>query len=130
MTLSIHKKGQGNIARLTGGTIAAAFCFFAGKEIHVFLTKYMNAPEVVGVVAGCLVFAGCAALGIYYLAISPKAVDYLIETEVEMRKVNWPTRPEVAGSTAVVIGCVIILSCYVFVNDLVIGYILQLLRIY
>jgi preprotein translocase SecE subunit len=57
-------------------------------------------------------------------------VDYLIETEAEMRKVNWPTKDEVMASTGVVIACVVILSLYIFMNDLTVGFLLEKLRIF
>ncbi|MBI2193217.1 MAG: preprotein translocase subunit SecE [Planctomycetes bacterium] len=130
MALSIYKKDQGSLARLIGGGIAAVFSYFFGLEIHTFLTKFMGAPEAVGIALGMIGFASSAAIAIYYLALCPKTVDYLIETESEMRKVNWPTRTEVMGSTAVVIGCVVILGTYIFLNDLVIAKLLEILRIY
>jgi len=33
----------------------------------------------------------------------PKSVDLLIETEQEMKKVTWPTLPEVWNATVVVV---------------------------
>lgn len=130
MTWSIYKKGQGNIARLFGSGIAAVSSYLLGVEIHTFWTKFMGAPEALGVTLGVLGFCASAAAAVYLLALWPKTVDYLIETELEMRKVNWPTRNEVIGSTAVVIGCVVILGSFIFVTDLVIGYLLEILKIY
>ena len=51
-----------------------------------------------------------------------RAADLLIETEIEMRKVTWPTAREVAGATVVVIIVVIILALYLFGTDQVLQY--------
>tara|TARA_B100001013_G_C24607069_1_gene441491 strand:+ start:1023 stop:1418 length:396 start_codon:yes stop_codon:yes gene_type:complete len=125
MVLNVHKTGQGTIARLIGGAIGAILAYFGGQQLYIFLVKFMYAPEAWGIAIGVLGFLGLAWLSIYYLLINPKTSDYLIETELEMRKVNWPTKQELIGSTGVVIACVVILSVYIFLNDLVIGFVLK-----
>ncbi|MBI4574748.1 MAG: preprotein translocase subunit SecE [Planctomycetes bacterium] len=43
--------------------------------------------------------------------------DFLIETEGEMKKVSWPTRAEVVGSSVVVIATVMVLGVYMYIVD-------------
>lgn len=50
-----------------------------------------------------LVVLAIFAVGIYYILNKPKVVDFMIATEAEMRKVSWPDRREIVGSTWVVI---------------------------
>ncbi|MDP6118709.1 MAG: preprotein translocase subunit SecE [Planctomycetota bacterium] len=130
MFINIHKKGQGMVARLAAITIATLFSYFLGVEVHIFLHKFFGASEglgmTLGVVSCVTVFLFCA----HYIGRYPKTVDYLIETETEMRKVNWPTKDEVVASTGVVIACVVVLSLYIFVNDLAVGFLLEKLRIF
>jgi preprotein translocase subunit SecE len=49
--------------------------------------------------------------------IKHKIVTYYDETVVELKKVTWPTKDEVRGSTIVVIVTSIILSAFIFVVD-------------
>lgn len=47
-----------------------------------------------------------------------KAIQFLREVKVELKKVTWPSRKQIMGSTAVVIILVIIISFYLGVVDL------------
>jgi preprotein translocase subunit SecE len=51
------------------------------------------------------------------MSIKQKVITYYDETVVELKKVAWPTKDEVRGSTIVVIVTSIILSAFVFVVD-------------
>ncbi len=46
-----------------------------------------------------------------------KVVDYLKETQAELRQVTWPTKAELIGSTIVVIFVTIILAAFIYVVD-------------
>ena len=46
-----------------------------------------------------------------------KASDYLKETKAEMKHVNWPTRKQAIGYTAIVIGISIVFSIFLGVFD-------------
>jgi preprotein translocase SecE subunit len=59
----------------------------------------------------------------------PQSVDFLVETEKEMAKVNWTTRKELFGSTRVVIAFVVLITVLLFVYDLFFGYVLKYLHI-
>jgi preprotein translocase subunit SecE len=48
-------------------------------------------------------------------------VEYVKEVRGELRKVAWPTRPEVINYTIVVLVTVLLLTMFVFVLDLVFG---------
>jgi len=49
--------------------------------------------------------------------IKEKVVNYYDETLVELKKVTWPTKDEVRGSTIVVVITSIVLAGFVFVVD-------------
>ena len=55
-----------------------------------------------------VVFAAGMVL-LYRWTESPKIADALIDTESELRKVTWPTLPEAARASVVVMVCVIVL---------------------
>jgi preprotein translocase subunit SecE len=46
-----------------------------------------------------------------------KVVNYLKETQAELRQVTWPTKTELIGSTIVVIFVTIILAAFIYVVD-------------
>ncbi|OGW92299.1 MAG: preprotein translocase subunit SecE [Omnitrophica bacterium RIFCSPHIGHO2_02_FULL_63_14] len=54
-----------------------------------------------------------------------KVNAFLSEVRVEMRKVTWPTRDELTGSTMVVLATMFIVSAFVGVCDLVFSVILS-----
>jgi preprotein translocase subunit SecE len=63
-----------------------------------------------------IVFILCMA-GTYLLVNSRRIVDFLLDTEGEVRKVSWPGWNEVVGSSIVVIFTVIVLSIYIALAD-------------
>jgi preprotein translocase SecE subunit len=65
--------------------------------------------------AGTIILA--FALLMWWTLNRPRIVEFTIATEAEMRKVNWPTRHEVLGSTWVVICGTIILAVFLFGCD-------------
>ena len=46
-----------------------------------------------------------------------RALQFLSEVKVELKKVSWPNRKEVYGTTTVVIIAVFIFAAYFFVVD-------------
>ena len=81
------------------------------------------------VVSGSVVGSGeiilTASLGaaagfglLWWVLNKPRVVDFMIATESEMRKVNWPTRREIIGSTWVVIGGTALMATLLFVVDI------------
>lgn len=65
------------------------------------------------------------ALSIYlsweFLSNHPKTVDFLIDTELEMKKVSWPSWDELKGSAWVVVLTVIFMGAYLFAVDVVLS---------
>ncbi len=70
---------------------------FAGIPTFAHRNRlYIQSGTAAGVI---LLFGGV----IFWALNKPKVVEFMIATEAEMRKVNWPTKREVIGSTWVVI---------------------------
>jgi preprotein translocase subunit SecE len=72
---------------------------------------YVQAAVAVGVIAlfGMMIYR--------WVAVKPNSVDFLIATEGEMKKVNWPTRREVIGSTLIVIVFLAFIAIILFGSD-------------
>jgi preprotein translocase SecE subunit len=72
---------------------------------------------VQGIAAAIMVLA---ALGVgWYLLNKPRIVDFMIATEAEMKKVNWPSKRDIVGSTWLVIAGTFMLAILLFAIDLV-----------
>ena len=50
-----------------------------------------------------------------------RGIEFLHEVQLELKKVTWPTRPEVVGTTGVVLVIVFIFSVFLYMADLLFG---------
>jgi preprotein translocase subunit SecE len=119
----IYKKGQGTTARWIAAVGMGALAAFGTYELFDSLsavggTFHVGTTDVAysGVIS-ILVFLGAVAL-IAWLINLPKFVDYLIMSEIELRKVSWPTREELKRQTTVVIIALVAFSLVLWVADL------------
>jgi len=55
--------------------------------------------------------------GIFWLINYPKWVDFLVETEAEMKKVSWASQRQVFNESLVVVITILILGSFLFVID-------------
>ena len=125
MALSIYKSGQGYWTR-TLSAIGAGMLVLAGAAWlylsvvpRYFLSSdnllYIQAGTATGLIVGM-------ALVIWFVLNRPRVVDFMIAVESEMKKVNWPSRKEVIGSTWVVILGTLLIAMLLFVINLAFGW--------
>lgn len=72
----------------------------------------------------------CIAIGFISAlctTVGKRVVKFAKESRGELRKVTWPTRDETTKSTAVVGLVVFIIAMFLWVADVMIGYIVQLI---
>ncbi len=120
--LKPHKPGQGFWTRLGTGIGAGLVILFTVQFI------YRRLPLVTGlsrdewmlfaVVGGIAIVLALVA---WWLINRPKHADFLINTDGEMKKVNWPTWRELIGSTKVVIGFMFLMAGLLFAYDIIFG---------
>jgi preprotein translocase SecE subunit len=79
--------------------------------VPIFPLIYLQAG-----VTGVLMLTGAIAV-YWFAALNHKSVDFLINTDGEMRKVNWSTRKEIIGSTQVVIVAAFLIAAILFGID-------------
>jgi preprotein translocase subunit SecE len=124
----MHKPGQG---KWTRGVTAAGVGVIVAFGIHWLLEELKG-------VAGIneFVLAGIAVLIValfgaltWWLLNKPVIVDFMIATESEMRKVNWPTRKEIIGSTWVVIIGTFLVTTFLFIIDFSFAALFTLLKV-
>lgn len=95
--------------RLTAGSASARVT--AKIRVPIFPLIYLQA----GVTAAVMLIG---AIAIYYFVASHKSsVDFMINTDGEMRKVNWSTKKEIIGSTQVVIVAAFLIAAILFGID-------------
>ena len=116
----IYKKGQGTTARWIAAVGMGALAAFGTFELYDSLSALTGSLFGVtwGMLISIVVFLGAAAL-IAWLVNLPKFVDYLIMSEIELRKVSWPTREELKRQTTVVIIALVAFSLVLWVADLI-----------
>ncbi len=124
MSMKVYKLGQGYWTRLMSA-LGAGVLLLAG--VAWIVENMRNMPGLSG--SKYLIFAqsgvatvliGLFGYWIYRVAyVNPRSSDFMISTEGEMRKVNWPARREVMGATWVVIICMIIITLIVLGADLI-----------
>ncbi len=109
--MQMHKRDEGMWARMPLAILGGIVTVQAARAAQ----GWASGPASY-LVAG-VVFALCALITLYLAFFHRKVGDVLIDTESEMRKVVWPTRDEVSGSTIVVIGTVFLLGMTMFAFD-------------
>ena len=120
----IYKKGQGTIARWIAFLGLSGLAGFGTYELYDALSGTTGNLSLAGasvpwsVLISGLVFVAAEILTAWLINL-PKFVDYLIMSEIELRKVSWPTREELKRQTAVVIIAPIVFSFVLWLADMV-----------
>ena len=121
MALTVYKSGQGYWTRVMTaigiGTLSlGAAVWFNAKILVVYiLGNTQNALYwQAGIVAGTALVVGAL---LWYFLNKPKVADFMIATENEMKKVNWPTRKAIVALTWIVIAGTLMIAAILFVAD-------------
>ncbi|MBM4083158.1 MAG: preprotein translocase subunit SecE [Planctomycetes bacterium] len=148
MKLEAYKRGQGTYARAVTAAGLGLIGLFAAQWTYGLLIEL---PEVApgsiplkwGLVISVLLFSLVGVIAAFLTLglvtevrwlqwldhMATGSVDFLIDTEAELRKVSWPSKQEVLGSTGVVIALVVILGVYVFAVDWIVQTIMRTIRV-
>jgi preprotein translocase SecE subunit len=127
----VYKSGQGYWTRMGTaaglgliGLLTANFLYSELPPRIEYLQHHRNVAMAIA--AGFLVVYG---LLVWYYINKPTAADFLIATDLEMKKVNWTSRKELLGSTKVVIIFMFLIAAILFVTDVIFGYFFWLIRV-
>jgi len=130
-----YKKDQGRMARMAVFWCLAILIFWGCRSLNLQLGDWFpSLRRALGDMAipvlgqelspAFLIATAVFAIGIFVLwrwSETPKIADLMIETELELRKVTWPTMPEVVNSSIVVIVCVAVLMVFLAGSDYILG---------
>jgi preprotein translocase SecE subunit len=128
--MSTYKQDHGRLARMFAFWSLVFFLAFGCKFLHTQLISNFDSLETafggeipivkVAVNGAFLISTGVFVLGLVFLLRwqrKERVADFLIDTEGELRKVTWPTMPDVVNSSIVVIVCVLILMGFMAATD-------------
>ncbi|MEM9296700.1 MAG: preprotein translocase subunit SecE [Planctomycetota bacterium] len=118
--MSVYKPGQGYYTRWLSAAGFGAIVLAGVGWLWGRFSVWVAADNLLywqgGMAAG--VILGFAALFYYLFGVNKRIVQFCIDTEAEMNKVNWPSRREVIGSTLVVIAGTFLMAALLFVVDI------------
>ena len=130
----MYKIGQGMISRIGILVLCVLLGFYSGYKFDDVYGGWLD--EYIGAwtdtFAQVFLTLLISAIGFYISFILPKSVDFLIDMDVELRKVIWPeTQPlfsqkaEAWGATYVVIITVIVMTAFIYAVDIGLEYVIQ-----
>ena len=70
-----------------------------------------------------------AAIAYYFCGSNPKTVDFLISTDMEMKKVNWTTAKDIRNSTMVVVFAAFLLAGVLFGIDIALQFFFRAINV-
>lgn len=116
--LRLYKPGQGGYLRWCSAAAAGLLALWGASFVHEELQNFVMGDEIRLLIP---VFLLLVVAGAIYWAVGRyhTAVDFLIDTEGEMKKVNWSSRKEVIGATKVVIITTLAMAVVLFAADMV-----------
>ena len=138
--MEAYKSGQGSLARLATWVGLMLVTFLGCVELYSWIQNPKGDGPVFGLDSEltrnlpvlhvpfswkfllCLaLFIGCVWL-VRRILTRPATVDTLIEVEMEMKKVSWPTRDESINATWVVVLVTLLITFILFFFDLILRY--------
>ena len=130
MALKLYKPGQGywtrTLSGVGGAALTAAGAIWIIEQLEVIQGDWRLYLQMILFIA---VVAGFGLLIYRAVGSSPRTGDFLIATEGEMKKVNWPAKKEVRGATWVVVGTVVLMTILLYCADLLFTQFFQMIGI-
>ncbi len=118
---TIRRRGQGKWTRI--GTAITSALIIVGIALFIYYDVRANVKmeEKTALIIAGGVFLGVSLLA-FWLQNRASHVAFLIDTDAEMKKVNWTSRQELIGSTKVVIAFMLLMAAMLFIVDILFGY--------
>jgi len=120
----VYKPGQGYWTRTMTAVAAGVLAVASGAWVWQQLTRfdYSFDPIYAQAAGAAVVILAIGAVAYWLVGRKRSAVEFLIATDSEMKKVNWSTRREIIGHTWVVVGVSFIIAIILFVTDLLFAF--------
>lgn len=117
---------QAEFIRAAGATAPATLA--AALADHPHGVSSVEPLYIEGGAAIVVIIVG-ALLILWFTGVQPRSVEFLVATDMEMKKVNWSTRRDVIASTWVVIGAAFLISALLYLFDWFFKTIFQLIGV-
>ena len=125
-----YKSGQGFWTRLGTGMGAALVIVFTVQFLFRRLPVWTDLTRDGWPLYAVLTAVGLAMAAVaWWLINRPKHAEFLINTDVEMKKVSWTSRRELIGSTKVVVLFMFLMAATLFFYDILFGYLFYFLQV-
>ena len=125
-----YRPGEGVYARGAAFWALAGFAFLYARRLYLWLDRYdvmrrvlageipvVGTPLTPRLLISLAVFAGLTYAA-WRFVNGRKMGDLLVETELEMKKVTWPSFDETRKASLVVMACVAIMVAFLWLSDL------------
>lgn len=125
-----YRPDEGVYARGTAFWSLAALAFLAGRRFYFYSQRWeFSRKDLVGepipvlafpLTPGFLMGAGVFLLltyGIWRMVNAKRIGDLLIDTEIEMKKVTWPSMSDSRKASIVVVICVVVMVAFLSASD-------------
>ncbi len=119
----VYKAGQGTPSRMGAMIIGMLLALFAAYSWFGW-TIWSDTAWAYRYGGTLLLFAGVVGASFYFIYIFHRSADYLIDMDVELKKVVWPAveplfspKAEAWGSTYIVIICATVLLLFIYAVD-------------
>lgn len=134
MGLELYKAGQGKYARGIAYALGAGLIVFGGIRLYATINvpgqEWVKDVPLIGHVSIYNTIAlGVVLLGMLLLHLvlnRPGAVDALVDTEQELKKVSWPSKIEVRNATLVVVLVTFVMALLLFGYDRILQWVFRL----
>ncbi len=128
----MHKEKQGKVTRAGAVVIGVILALYSGFSWYRWQLSIEDASSASlsslflnhAFIGAIIIFLAITAFSVYLSYFSVKSSDFLIDVDVELRKVVWPDalplfdpKAEAWGATYVVIVTVIFLTIYIGLVD-------------
>ena len=113
----LGKRGRGRFrSAAIDGVVAGRNVVDLDKPFAMNVVRAHDIHLYIDILVALLLMAG-SAYALFRVFNRHNIVDFMIATEAEMKKVNWPSKKEVIGSTWIVICGTLMLALLMFVAD-------------
>lgn len=134
MGLEVYKVGQGKYARGVAYLLGAGLIVFGGIRLYATINvpgrEWVKDLPIIGhvsiynTIALAVVLIGMLLL--HLVLNRPGAVDALIDTEQELKKVSWPSKREARNATVVVVLVTFAMAVILFGFDRILQWVFRL----
>lgn len=114
----LYKRGQGYWTRLGAamgaGAVILFIAWFVFEQTSVFQSLQAHRGARFGIAAGV---AAALCLLVWWLMNAPKRAQFMIDTDSELKKVNWAGWNELIASTRIVVFFMLLIALTLFIFD-------------